>query len=566
MLFLCIPLGAQTYLDSVSLSIQDQADTTKTKRFMAAFGHLIHNDIEQARLAADSSYKYAVRSGVCVRIGWSLEHQGNYYFLQNRLDTALEIYHRAYEYLRTCDNPTALAGVLINIANCYGEQGDFLAAQKTYLRSLTIQDSAGITGYHRATNLVNLGTVYSDLENHREALRYARMAREVYHELGDEFAVAEVDFNIACTLLDIDSVEAAQQMFNQLEEYHRKNEHVYYLIDVLILQAQIAYTNDNYLKSEAILLEALDKAKQNNDESIYLRIYHDFKELYLRKGDLDKAEEYALKSLAYTKKSGNRLDLSEDYKGLSDLYRDKKDYSKAYEFRVLYDELQDSVYAIERIKEVAGLKEQYESIRKDAEIKALNQEVRINKLYTIIFGLGLVGSLTAIVLGFLWFRQKEKNEKMTRDAKEQKLERELEYKRKELTAQTLHLVQKNTFLQNITQRVDILRDSADNHRNEIHKLLSSLKLEPELDKDWESFKSYFIDVHNDFDEKLKRCNPSLNENDQRLAYLIRMQLNASEIAAVMRVLPESVRKSKYRLKKKLNLSKDQDLAKFLMAL
>ncbi|MDO5968626.1 hypothetical protein Q4Q35_02290 [Flavivirga aquimarina] len=42
-----------------------------------------------------------------------------------------------------------------------------------------------------------------------------------------------------------------------------------------------------------------------------------------------------------------------------------------------------------------------------------------------------------------------------------------------------------------------------------------------------------------------------------------MNLSTKEIASMLNVLPESVLKSKYRLKKKLSLNKETDLNDFL---
>jgi len=45
-----------------------------------------------------------------------------------------------------------------------------------------------------------------------------------------------------------------------------------------------------------------------------------------------------------------------------------------------------------------------------------------------------------------------------------------------------------------------------------------------------------------------------------------MNLTTKEIASMLNVLPDSVLKSKYRLKKKLALEKDMDLTQFLNSL
>ena len=93
-----------------------------------------------------------------------------------------------------------------------------------------------------------------------------------------------------------------------------------------------------------------------------------------------------------------------------------------------------------------------------------------------------------------------------------------------------------------------------------------LKKESAEDKDWEVFKSYFSEVHNNFDNKIKAISEDITEKEIRLASFLRMNLSTKEIASMLNVLPDSVLKSKYRLKKKLELSKEEDLTQFLNTL
>ena len=85
------------------------------------------------------------------------------------------------------------------------------------------------------------------------------------------------------------------------------------------------------------------------------------------------------------------------------------------------------------------------------------------------------------------------------------------------------------------------------------------------DKDWEIFKNYFAVEHYDFDNKLKAIYADITEKEIRSAAFLRMNLTAKEIAATLNVF-NSILKSKYRLKKKLNLDKNTDLTTFLNTL
>ncbi len=130
----------------------------------------------------------------------------------------------------------------------------------------------------------------------------------------------------------------------------------------------------------------------------------------------------------------------------------------------------------------------------------------------------------------------------------------------------MHLVQKSAFLQELKDNLERIKQSPELFKIEFRRLIMLLKKENAEDKDWEVFKSYFSEVHNDFDLKLKGIHESISEKEIRLASFLRMNLSTKEIASLLNVLPDSILKSKYRLKKKLGLSKEEDLNQFLNSL
>jgi DNA-binding NarL/FixJ family response regulator len=156
-----------------------------------------------------------------------------------------------------------------------------------------------------------------------------------------------------------------------------------------------------------------------------------------------------------------------------------------------------------------------------------------------------------------------KKNQIERDKQEAIYKQEIAHKKKELTSQTLHLVQKNTFIQELMENLENIKNSPERFKVEFRRIIMLLKRENSADKDWEVFKTYFAEVHNDFDQKLKTLYSEISDKEIRLAAFLRMKLTTKEIAATMNVLPDSVLKSKYRMKKKLGLDKDTDLVGFL---
>jgi hypothetical protein len=73
-------------------------------------------------------------------------------------------------------------------------------------------------------------------------------------------------------------------------------------------------------------------------------------------------------------------------------------------------------------------------------------------------------------------------------------------------------------------------------------------------------------VQNNFDNKIKAISEEITEKEIRRASFLRLNLPTKEIASMLNVLPDRVAKSKYRLKKKSVLGKDDDLTQFLNTL
>jgi DNA-binding CsgD family transcriptional regulator len=80
------------------------------------------------------------------------------------------------------------------------------------------------------------------------------------------------------------------------------------------------------------------------------------------------------------------------------------------------------------------------------------------------------------------------------------------------------------------------------------------------------FKLYFEEVNRDFYRKLNDLNPELTTNDHRLCALIKLNMNSKEMASVLNVAPNSIKSSRYRLKKKLGLDMEADLEEFIRSL
>jgi hypothetical protein len=83
------------------------------------------------------------------------------------------------------------------------------------------------------------------------------------------------------------------------------------------------------------------------------------------------------------------------------------------------------------------------------------------------------------------------------------------------------------------------------------------------DSDWENFKRKFNDLNPHFIENLLCKHPELSKSEIRLLTLIRIGYSQKEIAHILAIEPDSVKKAKSRVRKKLNMPKSIILTDYL---
>ena len=85
-----------------------------------------------------------------------------------------------------------------------------------------------------------------------------------------------------------------------------------------------------------------------------------------------------------------------------------------------------------------------------------------------------------------------------------------------------------------------------------------------IDQDWENFKIMFEQVHEGFFVRLKASYPDLGNAELKLCALLRLNLNLKESSQILGISSDSVKTARSRLRKKLQLSQEDNLVDFMI--
>ncbi len=616
----CFSQNRQQELDSLIQRSQGLPDNIEKAQVLSRIHErMMFMDNEGALLYAREAFDLANRINYDRGVANGYLQFGNYYYNQSKNDSAAFFHNKALNAFKEIKSIKGQIFALHSLATIQRESGDFDKAIETTQSILNMyteenRSNSDLGNFDlRGSEYEVLGGIYFEKGNYLIAVEHTLKSLRFFEKKGDEVRKADA-------LKQLADIEFQQQNYASSLDYatkaiaiYKENNDKIYSSYALNTAGLATEKLGDIGKSKELLEESLELAKEMNIQSMMATSLNDLGRLEYKQGDYLKAFPLLEASIEIAKKEDIKLNLTAALHEMANLKMAQNEYQSALthineviaiseEIEALptlrdalktkaeiqklmgntngayanfsrYATINDSLYSNRKAQQIAELKTIYETEKKEAalalqeeEIAVLNEKVKVDKLTKGLYAGGMVAFIVISGLLYFGFQQRIKKNRIAREKQEAIYQQEIEHKQKELASQTLHLVQKNTFIQELMENLENVKNSPDKFKTEFRRMVMLLKKENASDKDWEVFKTYFSEVHNDFDQKLKTIYAEISEKEIRLAAFLRMNLTTKEIATTLNVLPDSILKSKYRLKKKLGLEKETDLNTFLNAL
>lgn len=160
--------------------------------------------------------------------------------------------------------------------------------------------------------------------------------------------------------------------------------------------------------------------------------------------------------------------------------------------------------------------------------------------------------------------QQEKEKEIMR-LNNEKLDNQLEFKKKELASTILNSIKKNEELNKLQEELLLIsNDVIPKNKKRIEKLIKEIELSLSESENWAHFEQNFNVIHNDFLKRFGENFTKLTHKDLRICAFIRMNIENKEIARTLNITPESLGVSRTRIRKKIELDKDTYLNDFIL--
>ncbi len=372
----------------------------------------------------------------------------NIYLFNNQRNKAIEQLNTALQIATAIDNDTIISELYKSLGYAYEQKSDYKNAITNYLTSLSYKEKLkDIQG--QASNYNSIGLIYYYQKNYIQALDNFQKALKLVEQIDFKFGIASILTNIANIYMErdgdkIDSINIAIDYYEKTLNIDREMDDKYAIASTLhnIGVSHSAKTNPLYkfidkLKKQLDTLQAgqspvkdsinkkideykiLIEAENDSALSYYFKSIDIKNEIndsvdiaisYLNIATVeDKQEKFdeALKHLKIALTIAKNFELIDQlatiYDEMSYAYAKLGKFKDAYEFKVSYDELKDSLAAQNLNKSLAELQEKYENDKKEKEIALQRSKIKQQTIFQtalIIFILLLVVLAFVILRGY----------------------------------------------------------------------------------------------------------------------------------------------------------------------
>ncbi|MCT4664916.1 MAG: hypothetical protein N4A45_06750 [Flavobacteriales bacterium] len=457
---------------------------------------------------------------------------------------------------------------------------------------------------------LKLAKNYQILKKHNKAIQFGVKSRDFFQKNNEKQALFETNFLLGNIYLDLDQSTFATTYVQDVFEYGISENSPESLMKAYYLQGKYHQLENKQSNASNFLNNALKYAKEIGDRNTQASIYLEQAKLFEKTQKFASAIrqlELAFKELSHSQDNNLRIAIvkkmatlqskqgkdNESLKYLEEAYKLSKEHhyaqeqadimkkmvllalenentTKASEYVKIYNTLSDSIYEIGKENNLQAVEDREKIQRQGKLISFYKEEIdaKENRFWIVsVFLVLLIGVLLLLARTLRKSKQLVEKEKELLESKRALAKMELERARSELDENREHLsqittliIEKNAQIRKLLEQVEKLKEmdqfSASGNTEKIKMVDELLAFKILTEDDWSEFRKIYNQVFEGVEAKLKLHHANLTKSEKKLFMISKLKLSLDEVADLLAISPESVRKARYRLKKKLALEKE----------
>ncbi len=565
---------AQSKIDSLLSEISLHEASRKIEIYEELYELTKHRDPYKAIAYIQDAIMLGSRFNNHERLGSLYNKCGNVYYNLGDKFLALHSYFQALKYAQELKDDNGIGYSFNDIGNVYYSLGNFDIAKNYYNESVTLfENLKDYIGLSVAYN--NLGLVAIKEKNFKNALTHFQHALDLRQIYGDVNMLAHSNLYIPQALILLEDYENALKHINIAYNIYGEIDRPYEQAKALTLMGETYIAKGDFVLAEKKYSQALVIFEKQESQMQKVILNMELALLKLKMDNYSKAYEYANITLELSEKYDLFEFKIEAFKILAEISALKNKPKEAYNYQLLYDQVKDSMLSVNQNEKFLNLQFHIETHQKRIENELLNNQIEKNKLERNYMFLVFLLIILMLLIFVSRFRLKRKKDELIIIQKEEiaqfelqqrkeenvSLNRKLELRNRELTSKTMGIIKNGKFIGEIIdelQKLEVKKENCKKVETIVERLKNNLK-----EDSWKEFEIRFAKVYKDFYTKLLDICPTLTPNERKLCAFLKLNMTTKEIAAITYQSSKSIDVARYRLRKKMNLQREENLINFL---
>lgn len=456
------------------------------------------------------------------------------------------------------------------ILNCTSENITYFEAYKAHRSQLFFFEKVDDT-INIANVCVTIGNIFQQLGEVNKAYDYLHRADSLYKLCNQKIYRIKNRINIANVLNDKgERKKAIQTLLWITRQEEVKNDTAF----MLQVYASLSSSVNNITQCEFYSRKAYCLAITYGDEDLLMQASVNMGFTYINMNKGDSALLFYRKVWNYLQRNKNNRLFLPALNGMANSFRMQERWDSAYIYLNASMMYQDSLRKAGNLSEVYRQESRAAIDNYEATLARQQAEARLHRLVLILILVVVILACGFACYGFWSQRRKAlakkriqelENKELSTRLKNEELQFQLEMdsKNRELVSNSLMLIEKNKMLDELLQRIDTRGDAGQITKSTVIELKNQIRAHAVEEDEWHKFRAHFEQVHPGFFVQLKEMYPALTEYELRLCAYIRTGMYGKQIAMMLSVQPDSIKKSRTRLRKKLQLHQEDSLEDFL---
>lgn len=318
---------------------------------------------------------------------------------------ALEIAQDALRLYESMGNQKDMAVAYLNVGSEWQYLSDFQTATDYYLKSKKIAETIGDKSLQRITNN-NLASIFINLKEYRKGKQYAEQSLQIARDLKNEYAISSSMFNIATAELYLKQYDAALKNYRAIEDIGIRTDDYILILDGQLGSADVFSAIENITRALEYYSKVIVLSQEKEIPEYEMYAYMGLSDLYLNTQDYTKAENSIVKGIALAKQLESQFEMKDLLLKASDLAEKTGKFKDALNYRKQYEVLNDSIVGEKSKANIDLLEAKFEAEKKETMISRLEAEKQIQQLnlqQKSLWNYILLGTTLAILLLSLLF-------------------------------------------------------------------------------------------------------------------------------------------------------------------